>query len=321
MHLRIRLLLLASWLMSGPCGAQELTIAVARLPFSSSFYVAEAEGYFADEGLKLKIEDCIFGRVCLKRLLDGEVPLATVGDTPIMLASFSSQSFMILATIGNSFNDSKLLVRRSAGIDAPRDLVGKRIGAITGTTAQYFLDTYLLYHGIDRRDVTVVSLLPDRAAAAIDKREVDAMAVFEPHAFAVANALGVDGKILASGRINHTVFNLVVDRRLVGARDADLVKMLRALDRAARFIRQQPLKAQAILRNRLKLDQDFIDWVWKDFEFDITLDQSLISVLESQSRWAAREGYAAGPAPPNYLQFLYTAPLSQVRPAAVSIIK
>ncbi len=322
MHIMIsRLFIVALALAAASAGAQELVVAAARLQFSLPFYVAETEGYFVEEGVKIRVEDCNFGRICLKRLLDGEAQLATVADTPLVLASHSSSAFFILATIGESPNDSKLVVRKSAGIAAPKDLAGKRIGTITGTSAQYFLDTYLLYNAVDRREVTVISVSPDRAAAAIAGREVDALAVFEPYAYAAAKLLGADGGAMPSGRINRTTFNLAIDRRIAGSRDADLVKLLRALDRAVRFIHEQPKKAQTILRNRLNWDRDFVDWVWKDYEFELSLGQYLIAVLESQARWAAREGYAAGASSPNYLNYLYTEPLARLRPAAVSIVK
>ena len=309
------------WMLAGLCMAEQLVVAVARLPLSLPFYVAEEQGYFLAQGLTVRIEDCTVGRVCLKRLLDGEVSIATAADTPIVLSSFSSQAFFILASLSSSPNDTKLVARKSAGIAVPRDLIGKRIGTIAGTSAQYFLDAFLLFNGIDRREVTIVSITPAGARAAMEKREVDALAAFEPAAYMTATALGADGKVLPSARINRTTFNLLIDRRIAGARDAELGKMLLALAQAANFIRVQPLQAQAVLRKRLQLDQNFVDWIWKDYEYQLTLDQSLITVLESQARWAAREGYASGLAVPNYLKYLYPAPLARVLPAAVTVVR
>ena len=309
------------WTLAGLCMAEELVVAVARLPLALPFYVAEDQGYFRAQGLTLRIEDCTVGRVCLKRLLDGEVSIATAADTPIVLSSFSSQAFFILATLSSSSNDTKLVARRSAGIAVPRDLAGTRIGTIVGTSAQYFLDAFLLFNGVDRRAVTIVNVTPAGASDAIQKSEVDALAIFEPSAYAAAAALGADGKILPSARINHTTFNLLIDRRIAGVRDAELAKMLSALAQAADFIRLRPLQAQAVLRKRLQLDQNFVDWIWKDYEYQISLDQSLIAVLESQARWAAREGYASGSAAPNYLKYIYPAPLARVLPAAITVVK
>jgi NitT/TauT family transport system substrate-binding protein len=179
----------------------------------------------------------------------------------------------------------------------------------------------LLFNGLDRRDVTIVGLPLESAVRAIEKREVDALAVFEPYAFDAARLLGKDAAILAAPRLNHSTFNLVFDRRLAGSRDADLQKILRALERANRFIREQPLQAQGLLGKRLRLDQPFIDWIWKDYAYELSLDQSLIAVLESHARWAMREGYGDGLAPPNYISLLYPLPLAQLMPSAVSAFR
>ena len=299
---------------------ENLVVAVARQPLSLPFYVAEAEGHFAAEGLQLRIEDCNFGRACLEKLLSKQVVIATVADIPIVLSGLAGHPVSLLATISEAENYSKLLVRKSSGIGAPRDLVGKRIGTVSGTGAHYLLDTFLIFNGIERRDATVVELLPEAAVAAIAKGEIDALVIFEPYAFTAVQMLGKDAQVLATKRISHTTFNVVIDRRIAGPRDAELGKMLRALDRANRFIRDQPVKAQAILRKRLQFDQNFVDWVWKDMEFRLSLEQSLISSLESQSRWAVRAGFATA-VTPNYLNYVHAAPLASVLPAAVSILK
>ena len=49
-----------------------------------------------------------------------------------------------------------------------------------------------------------------------------------------------------------------------------------------------------------------------------SLDQSLLTLLEGQSRWAVRQG-AVPPGMPNFLGHLQTAPLRRVRPGGVAI--
>lgn len=309
------------YLLSGACVSAELIAAVGRVPYSLPFFVAESEGYFTKEGVKLRIEDCVFGRICLNRLLAGEVQIATVANSPIVISSLADSKFAILATISNSMNDAKLVARKSAGINSPKDLAGKRIGTFTGTSAQYFLDSYLLYYGIDPGNVTMVSLQPAEVAGALTAHQVDALAIFEPHAYLALKLLGADGIVLPSARLKPTAFNLVVDWRIAGQRDDDLRRILNALERANLLIRNQPLKAQAILKARLGLDQKFIDWIWSTYQYELSLEQSLIVLLESEARWASRQGYASRNKLPNYLDYLYIAPLAAALPTAVTVVK
>ena len=105
------------------------------------------------------------------------------------------------------------------------------------------------------------------------------------------------------------------------ARDAadDLVQAtcLRAIERAEQFIHARPADAQAILREQLKLDQHFVDWVWGGLGFRLSLDQSLVSTMEGEVRWAQREGHVAGGARPNVLTLIHAGPLKSVKPDAV----
>jgi NitT/TauT family transport system substrate-binding protein len=112
-----------------------------------------------------------------------------------------------------------------------------------------------------------------------------------------------------------------VHKKHLGVRDDELVKILRALDRAQQFISTQPQKAKAILLERLKLDSAFVDWIWPRYNYRLSLDQSLLTTLEGEARWARQEGLVKAGKSPNYLNFVYVGPLSKVRQAAVEIIR
>ena len=301
--------------------ADEVVLAVARLPFSLPLFVADAEGYFAAEGVRVRLLDCPTGRRCLQHLLDGGAQLATVADTPLVFASFSRADFVIVATVAKSSRDTKIIARKSAAIATPGDLIGKRIGVIIGTSAHYFLDSFLLYHGVDNRNVRVIGRQIEDLVPALENHEVDAVAAFEPGAYRAVRALGSDALVLRAPRIYTTTFNLVAGRSFASGRDADLVKILRAISRAERFIRAAPQKAQAILRQRLEVDQGFIDWVWPDLDYALSLDQSLLTTLESEARWASREGHRNEKKPANYLDYIDPEALIRALPGAVTLVK
>lgn len=303
-----------------PAVAAELVIAVSRGPLSLPVHVAEAQGFFVAEGVQVRTQECFSGQRCIQQVFDGKAQLATVADLPLMFHSFERADFAVLATIATSPRDSKLVARKSSGIGAADDLVGKRVGAAKGSSAHYFLDAYLLFNGVDPARVTVVPLPPEQVGAALEHRQVDAVAVFEPHAWLALRSLGPDAIVLPGPRLYTTTFNLVADRRTVATRDDELVRVLRAIERAERFIREQPRAAQAIMKARLGLDQTFVDAAWRDYDYRLSLDQSLLSTMENQARWALREGHISGrKAVPNFLNFMVPSPLRTTVPGAVTL--
>lgn len=309
-------------LLAGAGHAQPLTIAVSRTSLSLPLFVADTQRFFAAEGVNIALRECIGGHRCIKLMLDGELPLATSSEMPVMFNSIERPDFAIVATFVTSKRDVKLVARRSAGIVATPDLAGKRIGTVTGTSAHYFLDLYLLFGGVDPKRATLVSLAPEQIAPALKDGRIDAAAIWEPFANRSLRELGDDGVVMPSARIYTETFNLLATRRFIAERGADLERVLRALARAERFIREQPRQAQAILMQRLQVDQAFVDATWSDFEFRLSLDQPLVSTLEGQARWALREGHLQRDRRvPNFLQFIVPAPLRKVEPAAVTLIQ
>ena len=302
--------------------AQNLTNAVSRTSLSLPLYVAETQKLFADEGLSVQTRECIGGQRCITQLFDGQAQLATASELPVMFHSFARADYAIVATFVTSPRSIKLVARKSAGVASAGQLVGKRVGTVKGTSAHYFLDSFLLFNGVDPKRVDVVALAPEEIEPALREGKIDAAAIWEPFAQKALRALAGDGVALPSARIYTETFNLVASRTLIAQREAELVKVLRALARAQRFILEQPRQAQAILMARLQQDQAYIDATWSDFDYRLSLDQSLISTLEGQARWALREGHVPGDNRiPNYLTFVATEPLRKAEPAAVSVVK
>lgn len=300
--------------------AEPLRMSVSKTPLSLPVYVADSLGYFAAEGVALRIHEVIGGHRTLQELLAGTADLATSSEAVVMFNSFEQSNYAVIATFVTSSDDVKIITRADAGISNPRQLAGKRVGTVVGAASHYYLDTVLLLNGVDPKTVRVHNLQPEAMADALRKGEVDAIAIWEPYPFKALKTVP-GAQILAKSDAYRLSFNLIVHKKHLGVRDADLVKLLRALDRAEQFIKSQPSKAKAILRERLKLDQSFIDWIWPSYTYRLSLDQSLLMTLEGEARWARQEGYVKAGQSPNYLNFIHAAPLGKVRPDAISIVR
>lgn len=300
--------------------AEPLRLAVSRTPLSLPIFVAESEGYFSAEGVAVVTDEVIGGHRTLQRVLEGQADLATSSEAVVMFNSFRSRDFAVIATFVTSDDDVKVVVRGESGIAGPRQLRGRRIATVTGAAAHFYLDTLLLLNGVDPKAAQVRGMQPEAMAEALARGEVDAIAVWEPFPYQALAAVP-GAKLLPKTGAYVETFNLVVHARHRGARDDDLVRLLRALERAQQLIAAEPLKAQAILRRRLQAEQGFVDWIWPRFRFRLTLDRALLQTLEGEARWARQEGHVKAERSPNYLDFIHAGPLRKVRPAAVDIVE
>jgi NitT/TauT family transport system substrate-binding protein len=321
-------LLLAGWPVpartaagdGAPAAAPRLRLVVSRTPLSLPLYVADSQGLFTAEGLAYEIREVQGGHRAMQAVLDGGADLATTSEAVVMFNSLQRSDFVVLASFVTSDNDIKVVVRRDVPASRIGQLAGRRVGTVQGAASAYYLDTALLLGGVEPAKVQVRNLAPEKMAAALAAGEVDAVAIWEPVAYEVAHSVP-GAHVLPRGSSYRLAFNLVMPRALRGVRDADLVKLLRALDKAQRLIAAQPRLAQEVLRKRLGLDQAFIDWIWPDYRYRLSLDQQWITTIEGEARWALQEGHARGTYMPNYLDFLYSSPLRSVNAQAVSVIE
>jgi NitT/TauT family transport system substrate-binding protein len=293
---------------------------VSTTPLSLPIFVAESQGYFAAEGLSVTINEVIGGHRTLQQVLDGSADIATSSEAVVMFNSFKRSDYAVIATFVTSDDDVRVVTRASKGIVSITQLRGRRVATVVGAASHYYLDTSLLLSGVDPKQVQTRNIEPELMVQALEKDEVDAIAIWEPIPFQALAGIA-NATVLPKSRAYNLSFNLIVSKRILGTRDDDLVKLLRAVDRAQRFIAAEPAKSQSILRNRLHADQKFIDYLWPRYNYRLTLSQSLLTTLEGEARWAREEGYVKGDRSPNYLEFIYSAPLRRVRPDAVNILE
>ena len=320
MRLRSKLWALSALVLLAPVLAEELRLAVSRGPVSLPIYVAESQGYFESEGVAVRMQECSSGRSCFQLLAEQRTDLATAAELLVTLDSFRGSDVAIIATLSSSARGIRLVARRSAGIKAPEDLRGKRIATVLGTSAQYYLDRWLVFYEIDPKQVELVALAPDQLARALVRHEIDAIAIWEPIQSAAMSALAQDALSLPSPRVYTQHFSLIASLQAIARREADLVKLLRALARAERFIAEQPAQAQHILKTRLPGGAGSENF--SDNDFRLVLEQSLITTMDGQARWAKSQGLVpSGASPGDLLRSIDPSVLRKAVPGSVSLVQ
>lgn len=308
---------------AGPAAtAQTLRLAVSHGPVSLPVYVAAARGLFVREGLQLQMVECSSGRHCVQLMEQGKADIATAAELLVSLAALDRRDLAIVATMSASSAHIKLVARREAGLQRdPKAARGKRLATPSGTSAQYFLDNWLLVNGVDASEVKRVSLPPEQLVGALRRGDVDAIAIWEPLAGEALKALGDEAMVVAAPRIYKQHFSLVGERRTLAQREREVLALLRALDAASKAIRERPDDAKAVLMARLQVGRDFADAHWHEHDYRLVLEQSLVTTMDRQLRWAQgdRESSAsAGLANP--LGAIEPALLRRAVPGAVQLL-
>lgn len=302
--------------------AAPVRIAMSITPLSTPFMVAHAKGFFAEHGLlQVTLTPTIGGNRAIKAVLAGEADIATVSDLPTMFHSFTRDDFAILFTFVTSDHDAKVITRRDTGIRTAADLVGKTVGATLGASGHFFLKSFLVYHQVNADSIHLINVSPEDMAKALQYGEVDAISTWEPFAYETVKALGSDAIIISrpEGFYKET-FNAIALKQYISDNKEIMISIARSIDRAIDFIHNNEAEAQAIVMQFFPSTTDFLSAIWKDFVFELSLDQALIVTLENEARWAISNGLVEAKTLPNYLNYIYFDAIKAVRPAAVSVI-
>jgi NitT/TauT family transport system substrate-binding protein len=289
--------------------------------FAAPLWVAERQGYFQQEGLDVDIRVLSDAKVAFDTMVqDGSLDMVSVAQTPVVWHSFVRNDYAIIAAMADSDNNCKLLARKDRGIHTPHDLTGKAIGVTGGTSGQFFLDMFLLSHGLNPAAVETIDLAAGALPQALVEGRVDAMATWEPHIFHAQRLLGANAFEFETHNVVRTKFYVVALRQFIARHPGALQKFLKALKRAETFIHEHNTAALEMAAQRIKMDRDLATVVWNDLTFRLGLDQSTIDVLETEARWVINHQFTAQTPVPNYLSFLFVDGLKAVKPGIVIIV-
>jgi NitT/TauT family transport system substrate-binding protein len=325
----IAVLTLAAYVLLVPRGLEKHTGPRERIIFgvdvsviSAPVWVAENRGYFQSEGLDVEIRDYPSGRTALADMLEkGNLDIVTVAQTPVMYNSFSRDNYAITAAMACSYEDVLMLARGERGIRTSADLQGKKIGTPAGSSGHFFLGLFLIHSGLKISDVTVLDIDAPNLPAALAEGRVDAIAVWQPHIHNAQKLMPGKTNLLPSKNIYREDFYLVPTKDFIKKKPAALKKFLKAVDRAEKFIREKRDEAVNIVSRRLKIDRDTVDSFWNSYEFRLFLDQTVLTALEAEARWAIQNKFTPALKVPDYLEFIYADALLAIKPEAVNIIR
>lgn len=313
-----------AWRLSAPARPAgpdfAMRLAIPTQLAAGAVYVAAHEQLFAQQGLAVELKRFELGKQALQTVIEGGADLAIVADTPFMLAVLKGEPVAALATVYESRKTIAILGQRERGVQDVGSLEGKRVGTPFGTNAEFFLDTMLDVHGVDRATVQFVNMPPERLAVAFREKQIDAMTVWNPDLTRLEQELGPKVVTLYGEDVFVYRFVLVAKRTYIDAHGAQLRQLLTALRSSNDFIKNNPEPVRTLLGAEVGMAPHLLKHAFDPTDFTLVLDQSLLLALSAQTRWAMAKGLVIpGPAP-SYLQFVRPEPLTAVAPDANRMI-
>ena len=128
--------------------------AQANLPFVA-VYVAEDQGFFAEEGLTVEIEHAATGEH-KSLLLSGDIDITTLPASEMMQLRSDSDAPMVAVTLFGQRGDFGYVVLEESGIQSPADFAGRLVGFKGQVQAEFLAMIHA--HGLSTDDMKLVSV-------------------------------------------------------------------------------------------------------------------------------------------------------------------
>ena len=235
---------------------QEITILTGSDPYYLLIYVAAENGYFRQEGLKVKHRMFPSGTDAMLAFRGINAEFVASGDAPSLVLWNGGDSVGV-APIYASPNNLEGVVR--SDIKSAADLRGKKIAVKQGSTADYFLATYLDKNGLKPGDVHIINLSPPECVPALSSGDIDGFFLWQPYPNLAMKVMGDKAHVLTTARGYYLEqIYLTANRKFAEANPAVVRKVIVALKRALAFVAKQPEKSAEIVARKIKAQPSLV---------------------------------------------------------------
>lgn len=218
--------------------------------------IAEKEGFYKQEGLNVELTSFGDGPVISQALAAHQLDAAYIGAPPVFQWYSRGLKGQIIAKVNSG--QAALIASKNSGINQLSDLKGKRIAGVKkGSGMDVLLRGLVLQRQAKLtpdKDVQIVDMPAGNMLAALNQGVVNAAFTWEP--FISEALLRGDSKLLLDvnqAQPDYPWYVLMALPETLKDRPDDVIKLLKAHDKAVNFINQHPDEADKIIADAFKL--------------------------------------------------------------------
>jgi len=228
-----------------------------------ALFVAEEKGFLKDEGIEYKTIPVASSNQIVDDIVAGNLDCFTgASAVPVLAAELQSLGKLKVFSVSEITPQKPfdaLLVEEDSPLKTLSDLSGRKIGVFPGSTATNLLKKYLSDKGVDVSAITFVPIPPANHLAALNEGSVDAIFAYEP-TIAIALSKGgvrqLHGSIYAEMLSPNPISVSVVSTAFLQNHPETASKVIRTLERAMDYMKEQDRETRQILVKRMKLSEE-----------------------------------------------------------------
>ena len=191
---------LAMLCAAGLASAETIDLNIAYMPNYASLWSVVTgvnQGYFAEEGLNVKLVEFADGPTIIAAMESGSIDMVYIGPGAHKLCINGRAMIFALSQIGDA---DHVLVSKKAGINTVQDLKGKKVGYSSGTSSEMILQYALEEAGMTMDDIQAYEMDASALVTAMMSGNIDACACWSPSTTTIINASNGDVFSLCSNK-------------------------------------------------------------------------------------------------------------------------
>jgi ABC-type nitrate/sulfonate/bicarbonate transport system substrate-binding protein len=244
---------------------KELTLMGVRdAQISAAQIIADKQGYFEEEGVKVKNHLIENGPEMGSMIAGGSAPISLMSNFLPITIKASDVPVKVVAVLDQMAGTQAMVGRPGLKLNSAKDLEGLTIGMPNGAEVYYAIKSMGEELGVDVSKVNYINLAPSDGLVALQRGDIDALAAWEPF---ITKGTQAGGEFILSGRQSNLpekqgdVNWLSVHSTLIAtddflAKNPNTIKaLIRALKKGTDFINDNREEAVKILAPELRLTE------------------------------------------------------------------
>jgi NitT/TauT family transport system substrate-binding protein len=266
--------------------ADTVRIGVGVDPSFTTWWVAKDRGFFKKYNIDAEITQFSGGPDLADATMAGEMDFGSSGTATWMPRFVRSDALLIVGTMATSTNNFKMAALTS--IKSLKDLEGKRVGTVAGSTTDYLWALVAKKLNIPDTKFDIVPVTPPELPAALDRNDIQAFFSWEPWP---SKSVEISGKdkvhiLASSGDVGYfQSFVVVGNKTFVQSHPDVTVRLLSAMRDASDYMANHHADAVKIAAKRNKMTPQMAEYILSLYEFKMTLTNRVVTGAKTEEAW------------------------------------
>lgn len=297
---------------------QKVTVFIGPAVLYDSIWMADAKGYFDDEGLAVDFRLFPSGTTALQTFITGQGDMVTSGELPgVRHWLRSKKNHRLVSVIERDALGYRVTARKE--IKKPSDLKGKIIATRVGSTGSWFIAEYLKAHGMTTKDVTIKNLATQVLPTALCQNDISAFFIWQPFGARALEICPDKAHYLdsAKGYINgYAVLGARPDWLKSAKGKAIATKFVRAMIRGKKIAESDFEAVAAYAKRKYSLSRAATRDQWETNNRAIGFDKTFFSDHCNLAKWMRGNDLMKGPL--DFSDYIWTDAVKATDPTLIA---